>query len=127
MKLLLCVGIGGFFGAICRHFLAGAVDRWQTLSGFPWGIFVANIVGCLLIGVFLGYSVYIKNVSEELRLLLITGFLGSLTTFSTFSLQTLELFRNGQFGIGLANIGASVIIGLLAVWLGFGLMSWFRS
>ncbi|MEM1295495.1 MAG: fluoride efflux transporter CrcB [Verrucomicrobiota bacterium] len=127
MKLILCIGIGGFIGAICRHFLAGAVDRWQTLSGFPWGIFVANIVGCLLIGVFLGYSLHIKTVSEEARLLFVTGFLGSLTTFSTFSLQTLELFRNDQTGLALANIGASVVVGLLAVWLGFGLMSWFRS
>tara|TARA_R110002096_G_scaffold200639_13_gene384770 strand:- start:25620 stop:26003 length:384 start_codon:yes stop_codon:yes gene_type:complete len=127
MKLILFVGIGGFLGAVCRHLLAGAVDRWQTLSGFPWGIFAANIIGCLLIGVFFGYSVNVKSVTEETRLLLTTGFLGSLTTFSTFSLQTLELLRAGQVGLGLANIGASIVVGLLAVWLGFGIVSWFRT
>ncbi len=127
MRLALIVGLGGFLGAIFRYYLAGAVERWYGLNGFPWGIFVVNILGCFLIGLIFGYSSLVRSLSEETRLLLVTGFLGSLTTFSTFGQQTLDLLRKGQMGLGLANIGASVVVGLLAVWLGYSLVAWLRT
>ncbi len=128
MKLALIVGLGGFFGAIGRYFLVDAIERvWQGPNGFPWGIFAANMLGCLVIGAFFGYSTHVRVISDEMRLLVVTGFLGSLTTFSTFGHQTLQLLRRGQIGLGLANIGASVLVGLFAVWIGFCLVERLRG
>lgn len=121
-QALLLVGAGGFAGAISRYLVALAVGRWHT-SDFPWGTFAANALGCLAIGAVLAFL----DRSESLRLLLVTGFLGSLTTFSTVSFDTLSLIRKGQMGLGLANIGLSVVIGLFAAWLGYALVSAART
>ncbi len=119
MKVVLCIGLGGFVGAVSRHYLAVTIDRWVHHQDFPWGIFCANVIGCLLIGLLMGVSEQVRMLSEEMRLLLVSGFLGSLTTFSTFSFNTFELFRKGDMLTGLANIGLSMVFGLTAVWLGY--------
>jgi len=119
MKLFLCVGVGGFVGAVSRHYLSTTIDRWQSHSNFPWGILCANVIGCLIIGLLFGVTEHVRLLSEELRLFLITGFLGSLTTFSTFGYNTFDLLRKGQMLTGLSNIGLSVLLGLTAVWLGY--------
>ena len=111
MKALIMVGLGGFAGAIARYVISNAINRWAP-SGFPWGILVANVLGCLLIGIL------ISQVKGDWRLLLITGFLGSLTTFSTFGLDTFELMRGDRLALAFGNIGLSVLLGLLAVWAG---------
>ena len=128
MKVLLIVGLGGFLGAVSRYYLVDVIERvWQSPNGFPWGIFAANMLGCLAVGAFFGYSIHVRAISDEMRLLVATGFLGSLTTFSTFGHQTLQLLRRGQIGLGLANIGASVLVGLFAVWIGFSLVERLRG
>ena len=117
-QAILLVGAGGFVGAVARMLLAAFVDRFHE-SGFPWGIFAANALGCLIIGAAFGVLDQLESMHAEWRLVLITGFLGSLTTFSTFSNDTLNLMRKGQLGLGLTNIALSVIIGLAAVWVGY--------
>lgn len=117
MGNLLYIGIGGFIGAIARWGLSGLPHRWLDGS-FPWGTLLVNVLGCLAIGALMFLVEDRRMLTPQIRLLIITGFLGSLTTFSTFGYETLRLFENGP-GPALANIGANCIIGLAAVWLGW--------
>ena len=112
------MGLGGFIGAILRYAIGGWAQRLAVDSPFPYGTLTVNIAGCLLIGLLAGL-VEIRNVfSPDTRLLLLTGVLGAFTTFSTFSYETAALFRDGQIGPGLFNVGAHLLLGLGAVWAG---------
>ena len=94
-------------------------------SAFPWGIFIANILGCFLIGL-IGAFVELKfTLNPNLVALIFTGFLGGLTTFSTFSYDTFNLFREGHLGYALINAASQVVLGLLAVWIGYRIMMLF--
>lgn len=119
MKLweLLSVGCGGFVGAILRHVIGLTIQR-RAGEGFPWGTLSVNLLGCLLIGVLMGLVESRRFTSEAWRLALITGLLGSLTTFSTFSHDTLGLIRKESLGLALANGMGSLIAGLLCAALG---------
>jgi CrcB protein len=86
-------------------------------DGFPYGTLLVNVVGCLVIGIFGGWG--IPDFSDTTRLLLITGLLGALTTFSTFGWESLELMQNGKVGVALVSIGLNVVIGLVAVYGGY--------
>lgn len=118
LKNLLLVSFGGGAGSVLRYLLSLAVPSNQS-HVFPWATAGANLLGCFLIGLLM--AVLSKNIqmSTELKLLLITGFCGGFTTFSTFSAETLQLFQNGYTVLALAYIGASVVLGLAAVALGF--------
>jgi len=122
VKPLLLIGLGGFLGAVARHLFATTLDRWMQPSTFPWGILATNVLGCLVIGMVFG-AFSRQGLPDPLREFFVIGVLGGFTTFSTFSHQTLELIRKGQVTAGLANVGASVILGFLAVWAGYQLMS----
>ena len=119
MPKVLLVGIGGFLGAIARYALGGWVHRSAHGPVFPYGTLVVNVLGCLLIGALAGLVETRGVLSPESRVFLLIGLLGGFTTFSTFGYETLQLLRDGQLLYGLANIGASVLLGLGAVWLGF--------
>ena len=127
IKSLLLVGLGGFLGAITRWQLGGWVDRLgkhsdaQTTEKFPLGIFVVNGLGCLLIGLLFGWFSTREGFSDSWRLFAAVGFLGSFTTFSTFSHNTLTLFHTGQANLAFANILGSVVVGMLAVWAGYSI------
>ena len=88
---------------------------------FPWGTLAVNVLGCLLIGAILGWASTRENVSETTRLFLVTGILGSLTTFSTFGNETIELFRQGATGPAIGNIAMNVVVGLVAVTVGLAI------
>lgn len=121
MKELLVVGVGGFVGAISRYALGHAVHRWLGESaGFPYGTLAVNVLGCLLIGAAMAFN-DAGDMRPETRLLIATGFLGSLTTFSTFGHETLELVAVGRGGAAFGNVALNLIVGLLAVWIGRGL------
>jgi len=117
IKQIVFVGLGGAVGSILRYLTALLVlKHWS--SAFPLGIFTVNMLGCLLIGLLIGLLDRNQAVNPDLRFLLITGFCGGYTTFSTFSAENLTLFQAGNYGTAIAYIGASVVLGLFAVWLG---------
>ena len=117
MQNLLAVGLGGFLGAIARYTVGGFVDsRFNTR--FPWGTLAVNLLGCLLIGAILGWVSTREASSRTTELFLVTGVLGSLTTFSTFGHDTVELLRQGALGPAAGNVALNVIVGLTAVALG---------
>jgi len=118
MYNVLWVGLGGFVGAILRYAVSGYV---QTLSGsidFPYGTLSVNVLGCFFIGL-LSFIAEEKGVfSPQVRMLILVGLLGSFTTFSTFSNETMELFRYSENIRAVLNLGAHLAFGLGAVWLG---------
>jgi len=122
LKTLTALILGGALGAISRWGLHILIDsRWGSGQIFPWGIFVVNVVGCFLFGLFFSLFEGRPWFTSNLQIGIFTGFLGSFTTFSTFSWNTLELLRSGHAAMAVGNVGASVVIGLLAVWAGFAI------
>lgn len=117
MKHLLLVGLGGAVGSVLRYVTSVFFSK-QVASIFPIGTFIVNIIGCLVVGLLIGFFGKQLNTQLELKLLLIVGFCGGFTTFSTFSTETISLFQSGQIGWAFLNIVLSVSIGLLAMWLG---------
>lgn len=120
---ILLVGIGGIFGAIVRYFIAVACVRWIAV-GFPVATLIANVTGCFLMGALLGGMSTAEGPSrqvEALRLSLGIGFLGSLTTFSTFSADTIAQLQQGQYGSALVYVSLNLVLGLMAVVVGISL------
>ena len=118
MTNILLVGIGGFFGSILRYLASGYVQQASKSVDFPFGTLAVNLIGCFVIG-FLAQIAETRGVfTSEARLFVFVGILGGFTTFSSFGNETLNLARDSQMLGALANIGANVIIGLAAVWLG---------
>lgn len=121
MKAVLMIATGGALGALSRWGLAKWLDSFRGDSGLPLGIFVANVAGCLAFGWLYGAVEEKGLLSEALRLGIFTGFLGSLTTFSTFGWNTFDLLKSGQTGLAAMNVIASVVVGVCAVWAGYSL------
>ena len=107
------VALGGSLGAVARY----ALSQW-VVRRFPVGTFVVNLLGCFLIGLLVALSVKTKWPGAVVQSFLIGGFLGSLTTFSTFAYQTLELSREQSLSLGALNLLGNVVLGLLLVWCG---------
>jgi CrcB protein len=115
---VLLVAAGGAAGSVARYAINGlAVATVGTR--FPAGTLTANLLGCLIIGVLLFFIMDRAQPSVAVQRLLITGFLGGLTTFSSFGYETVLLMRQGEVGKAALNIGANVVLGLGAVWGGF--------
>lgn len=122
---LLPVLIGSAIGGAARYGVTVAVNRWLG-EGFPWGTLAVNVSGALLVGLLAAFvgSGGIAGTPET-RLLLMVGLCGSYTTVSSFALQTLALARTGKSFQALANVVASLLLCLVAVWLGLLLGSSF--
>ncbi|MFH0730099.1 MAG: fluoride efflux transporter CrcB [Pseudomonadota bacterium] len=121
LKKLLLVMFGGSLGAASRYGVnLLSVKLWGT--GFPWGTLLVNLVGCFLIGLIFALADRVRLLTPDMRLLLITGYLGALTTFSSFSLETVNVGRAGMALLPLANILINNIGGLTltfcGMWLG---------
>ncbi len=116
----LWVGVGGFLGSISRY----GIGVWTTrfwANPFPLGTFIINVLGCFLIGLFFGS--WIKgHISDSMSRLLIAGFCGGFTTFSSFSYEALALIEEGKMGIWVLYVGGSILLGLLATWGGITLL-----
>ncbi len=123
MGTFLLIGLGGFFGAILRYALSDFIQSWSKVSQFPLGTLVVNLIGCLLIGALAQLAEARDIFTPETSALVFLGFLGAFTTFSTFSSDSFNLFQSGNSLLFYLNIGASVIFGLFAVWLGRTIVS----
>ena len=117
MEKLLLVMVGGSLGAASRYGISLlTVKMWGPR--FPWGTLTVNLMGCFLIGLLFGLSDRVRLLTPDMRLLLITGFLGALTTFSTFSMETVSAGRAGMMGQPLMNILVNNLGGLALTFLG---------
>ena len=115
----LWVATGGALGSVARYWMGIIVARMAG-DAFPWGTLLINIIGSFVIGYFgmLTLPDGPRPVSPDIRLFVLVGLCGGFTTFSSFSLQTVELLRDGEIGRALAYIAASVLLCLLATVLG---------
>ena len=116
MKIILAIGTGSFIGGVFRYLLSQFIQT-KFLSTFPFGTLTVNIIGCLLIGLVFGLSDR-GNMTQEWRLFLATGLIGGFTTFSAFSNETVSMLHDGQLWYASAYIFSSVIVGLIATFIG---------
>jgi CrcB protein len=120
MLRVLAIGLAGLVGTLCRYWLSGVMAR-RYGETFPSGTLAVNVAGCFLIG-FLFYLFQERYVaSETTRTVVLVGFLGGFTTFSSYGLQTFTLLRDGEFAYAAVNVVASNLLGLLLVWGGYTL------
>lgn len=121
MVNILAVALGAAIGANLRYGLAiWAAQRFGT--AWPYGTFIINVLGCLVIGALLTLSATRLPFSEPVRLLLVTGLLGGFTTFSTFGYESFSLITAGNWISAASYVGASMLVGIGAVFLGAGLV-----
>src|SRR5207248_7148873 len=114
---MFLAGIGGFIGSVLRYSVSGFVQDLSRSIDFPYGTLAVNLIGCLAIG-FLSQLAETRGVfTAETRTLIFIGLLGGFTTFSAFSNETINLWRDGESVLALANVFAHVILCLGAVWL----------
>jgi len=117
VRAIILVGIGGGIGSIFRYLTNVFVAKYfQTI--FPLATLLANILGCLLIGILLGFFERQQLSNPDLKFLFITGFCGGYTTFSAFASENINLFQSSNSLVAFLYIAVSVLVGLLAVWLG---------
>jgi CrcB protein len=121
VRLILLVGAGGFLGAVARYLVGGWVQRLLP-AAFPYGTLAVNVVGSLLLGAVYELGTARGALDPQLRLMLGVGVLGAFTTFSTFSLETLNLLREGSVFLAGTNVLTNVLVCLAAVWLGVTLV-----
>ncbi|MFN4881036.1 MAG: fluoride efflux transporter CrcB [Bacteroidota bacterium] len=117
IKNIILVGLGGALGSVVRYLISVLVYSGKTQL-FPWSTLLTNFMGCLLLGLLLGYFQKNDNQYQELKLLLAIGVCGGMTTFSTFSAETLNLLQSGNLlAAGLYAI-SSFVGGVLLLYLG---------
>lgn len=117
MGKLFLAGIGGFVGSALRYAVTGFVQDWSGSIRFPFGTLAVNLVGCLFIG-FLSQLTEARGIfTAEARTLIFIGVLGGFTTFSAFGNETINMWRDGEAGLAIANIAAHGVFCLAAVWL----------
>ena len=117
LKTILYIAIGGAVGSVFRFLTTVLVSKFWS-NQFPLATFIANFIGCFLIGLFIG--ILTKNQLEEsnLKWFLVTGFCGGYTTFSAFGMENYNLFQGNNTLMAFGYIALSIIFGLFAVWFG---------
>lgn len=121
IKMMLLAGCGGFVGTALR-FLTGKLCAHLNTGGFPLGTFAVNVVGSLIIGILFGLAEQRGALSPSASAVLITGFCGGFTTFSTFADDIFLLLQKGQWGMFAAYMTLSLVVGVLLVWAGRSLV-----
>ena len=111
---LLLIGLGGFAGAVARYLVDGAVAE-RTGGGFPWGTLVVNLSGSFVLGLLFALTAERAILPADIRGPVMIGFIGAYTTFSTWMLESWRLIESGSYLPAIANLGGSVVLGLLAM------------
>ena len=118
MLRILCVGLAGLAGTLCRYWLSGVVAR-RYGEAFPLGTLAVNLLGCFAAGLLFHFMQERQAFSETARAAVFVGLLGGFTTFSAYGLQTFALLREGRPGLAALNLVASNLLGLLMVFAGY--------
>lgn len=121
MHSIVLVALGGGLGAVARRGLGLWIGPLAGEGRFPYATFAVNLAGCLLAGVLAGLVERFDAIGSQARLFLLTGLLGGFTTFSAFGLETVQLLRRGEMVAAALDAGGSLLLGLVAVWLGMRL------
>ena len=120
MRTVLLLGVAGALGSMARYGLSALVGHW-TGNAFPWGIFVVNVLGCFLFGaIWAGLGVF-HLLDDAARIVLLTGFMGAFTTFSTFSIDTFHLYASGSVMSAALNIILNACLAIAAAGIGYGI------
>jgi CrcB protein len=120
LNKLILIALAGGCGALARYGLGGAVHRLLG-AGFPWGTAAVNLVGCFLFGLVWALADGRFAVSGEARVIVLVGFMGAFTTFSTFIFETGGLLLEAQWAMAIANLALKNTVGLMALWMGMAL------
>jgi len=124
MVEIFLVGIGGFLGSIGRYGISKLFQPWQgsllrgTLLGFPIATLVANVIASFLFGIIIGIGQENLNFSPRTKLFLTTGIMGGLSTFSTFSVETVTLLQNREWVLAIGNISLNLVLSLTFTFVG---------
>src|SRR5437868_3203797 len=121
IKNLLLVAVGGGVGSMARYLCQKWVSE-NHAHPFPWGTFLVNLAGCFFIGIVYAAAEKTTFISPQIRLLLITGFCGGFTTFSTFAFENMNLIRSGNLLYFSIYIVGSVVLGIAGVFAGVSVM-----
>lgn len=120
MSKLFFIGLAGFIGTLMRYWMSGVVAR-RYGETFPAGTLVVNLAGCFLVGLLFYLMQERFLVNQTVRTVILIGFLGGFTTFSSFGLQTFTLLQEREVGLAFLNLGIANAGGLLLVWAGYTL------
>jgi len=115
---ILGIAIAGALGALARYGVSLAALRWFG-SAFPLGTLIVNLLGCLCLGFLAELTMEDPTIAVRTRAIIGTGFFGAFTTFSTFGVETFRAIEAGEWNIAAVNVALNVVVGLLAVSLGF--------
>jgi CrcB protein len=111
------IAIAGAAGTLCRFGLSGIVQRWAG-EGFAWGTLVVNALGCFLFALVWTLAEPRLLISGQTRFILLTGFMGAFTTFSTFAFETGQLMRDSQWALAAVNLAGQNLLGISCLFLG---------
>jgi CrcB protein len=120
LKKLLLIALAGGLGTLARYGLTGLAHSWLGRD-FPWGTIAVNVLGCLAFGVLCASMEGRFAVSNETRIIVLVGFMGAFTTFSTYVFETGNFLQDGQWWEALGNVAIQNVVGLAALMLGLAI------
>jgi fluoride exporter len=118
LQKLILIAVAGGLGSLARYGLSGVVQNYWSGSLFPYGTVVVNILGCLVFGFLVAVTEGRFAVSPETRTIILVGFMGAFTTFSTFVFETANLLEDSEWLLALGNVSLQNFVGLAALILG---------